>query len=72
MAMLMLCQISPPMLLFSQIAPPMLMLFPDSNTNANVDEAADLEPVKEPDLFDNEEEYVGVDDEQLYIPIPPR
>jgi hypothetical protein len=50
----------------------MLMLFPDSNTNANVDAAADLEPVKEPDLFDNEEEYVGVDDEQLYIPIPPR
>jgi len=45
--------------------------FPDSNTNANVDGAADLELVREPDLFDNEE-YVGADDEHLYIPIPPR
>jgi hypothetical protein len=45
--------------------------FPNSNTNANVDEAVDLEPVREPNLFDNEE-YVVVDDEHLYTPIPPR
>jgi hypothetical protein len=23
------------------------------------------------DIFDNEEEYVGVDDEHVYIPVPP-
>ncbi|WVZ84632.1 hypothetical protein U9M48_031641 [Paspalum notatum var. saurae] len=27
--------------------------------------------VSKPDIFDNEEEYVGVNDEHLYIPIPP-
>lgn len=53
------------------------------NTNASTDakasttanpctaDEADLEPDREPDIFDNEEEYVGVDDEHLYIPIPP-
>lgn len=25
----------------------------------------------EPDLFDNEEEYVGVDDEHIYMLVPP-
>jgi len=25
----------------------------------------------EPDLFDNEEEYVGIDDEHIYTPVPP-
>uniref|UniRef100_A0A0E0PZQ1 Uncharacterized protein n=1 Tax=Oryza rufipogon TaxID=4529 RepID=A0A0E0PZQ1_ORYRU len=27
--------------------------------------------VREPDMFDNEEEYVGVNDEQLYLPPKP-
>ena len=30
-----------------------------------------LEPDREPDMFDNPEEYVGYDDEGLYMPIPP-
>jgi hypothetical protein len=29
----------------------------------------DLEPERETDMFDNPEEYVGVDDEQIYISI---
>jgi len=50
--------------------------FPDSTTNADASldsstNGPDLEPDREPDLFDNEE-YVGVDDEHLYITIPPR
>jgi len=31
----------------------------------------DFEPTREPDMFDNEEEYVGVDDEHIYISVPP-
>jgi len=30
----------------------------------------DVEPEREPDIFDNPEEYVGVDDEQIYISVP--
>jgi hypothetical protein len=30
----------------------------------------ELEPDREPDMFDNEEEYVGVDDEAMYMPVP--
>jgi hypothetical protein len=30
-----------------------------------------VEPEREPDLFDNEEEYVGVDDEHMYIGVAP-
>ncbi|CAA0811236.1 Unknown protein [Striga hermonthica] len=32
----------------------------------------ELEPDREPDMFDNEEEYVGVDDEAMYMPVPPQ
>jgi hypothetical protein len=31
----------------------------------------DVEADREPDMFDNEEEYVGIDDESIYIPVPP-
>lgn len=34
--------------------------------------AIEEEPVREPDIFDNEEEYVGVDDEHLYVPSQPK
>lgn len=34
-------------------------------------EAGALEPDREPDIFDNAEEYVGVDDEHMYIHVPP-
>uniref|UniRef100_A0A0D3GNX1 Uncharacterized protein n=1 Tax=Oryza barthii TaxID=65489 RepID=A0A0D3GNX1_9ORYZ len=34
--------------------------------------ATEEEPVREPDIFDNEEEYVGVDDEHLYVPSQPK
>lgn len=34
-------------------------------------EADAPEPDREPDIFDNEEEYVGVDDEHFYMPLPP-
>ena len=30
-----------------------------------------LEPDREPDMFDNDEEYVGCDDEGMYMPTPP-
>jgi len=30
----------------------------------------ELEPDREPNMFDNDEEYVGVDDEGLYMPVP--
>jgi hypothetical protein len=30
----------------------------------------ELEPNREPDMFDNEEEYVGVNDELMYMPVP--
>lgn len=32
---------------------------------------ADVEPDREPDMFDNDEEYVGVDDEFVYMSDPP-
>jgi hypothetical protein len=38
------------------------------------DPAVQPEPPNQPDpvdIFDNEEEYVGVNDEHMYIPIPP-
>jgi hypothetical protein len=31
----------------------------------------DFEPVREADMFDNEEEYVGIDDEHVYISVSP-
>jgi hypothetical protein len=31
----------------------------------------ELEPDRQPDMFDNEKEYVGVDDEGMYMPVPP-
>jgi hypothetical protein len=34
----------------------------------NVD---DIEPDREPDMFDNFEEYVGVNDEGMYGSVPP-
>jgi hypothetical protein len=51
---------------------------PDAAAEPNVaaaeSEAAaaepELEPDREPDMFDNEEEYVGVDDETMYMPVP--
>ena len=30
-----------------------------------------VEPTREPDMFDNEDEYVGIDDEHIYISVPP-
>jgi len=30
-----------------------------------------LEPDREPDMFDNDEEFVGCDDEGMYMPTPP-
>jgi hypothetical protein len=33
-------------------------------------EADALEPDRVPDMFDNEEEYVGVDDEHIYMQVP--
>jgi hypothetical protein len=30
----------------------------------------ELEPDRDPDMFDKDEEYVGVDDEGLYMPVP--
>ena len=46
-------------------------------TNAapdNPEAAVDVEPDREPDIFDNAEEYVGVDDEAMYgiVPVAPQ
>jgi len=43
------------------------------STDANpcTAEESNVEPDREPDIFDNEEEYVGVDDEHIYISVPP-
>jgi hypothetical protein len=38
--------------------------------DANYPLEPELELDREPDMFDNEEEYVGVDDEGLYMPVP--
>ena len=52
----------------------------DSNVNQPISRAddapevpmeAEVEPDREPDMFDNPEEYVGYDDEGMYMPIPP-
>ena len=44
-----------------------------ASTDANPCTADELniEPDRELDIFDNEEEYVGVDDEHIYISVPP-
>jgi hypothetical protein len=36
----------------------------------DIPEAATVDVDREPDMFDNAEEYVGVDDEAMYIPVP--
>jgi hypothetical protein len=41
----------------------------DGNHATQLDVEPELEPDREPDLFDNEEEYVGVDDEGLYMSV---
>ena len=43
---------------------------PPQPTEAGTKEP-NVEPIREPDMFDNEEEYVGVDDEHIYISVPP-
>ena len=52
----------------------------DSNVNqptSKADDAlevpmeAEVKPDREPDMFDNPKEYVGYDDEGMYMPIPP-
>ena len=46
---------------------------PDDNHAAqpsdNDDYPLEPKPDREPDMFDNDEEYVGVDDEGLYMPV---
>jgi len=46
---------------------------PDDNHAAqpsdNDEYLLEPEPNREPDMFDNDEEYVGVDDEGLYMPV---
>ena len=44
-----------------------------SPENPEVDDELELdrEAAKEPDIFDNDEEYVGVDDEDMYDEAPP-
>ena len=42
---------------------------PSINHTVEPDAEAELEPEREPDIFDNEE-YVGVDDEEMYMPVP--
>lgn len=37
----------------------------------NPEACVELEPDREPDIFDNAEEYVGVDDEGMYGTVPP-
>ena len=51
---------------------------PANQTGASASKVADSQgtaakdaDAEEPDLFDNEEKYVGVDDEHIYIPVPP-
>jgi len=39
---------------------------PPQPTEARTKEP-NVEPIREPNMFDNEEEYVGVDDEHIYI-----
>ena len=51
---------------------------PANQTGASASKVADSQgtaakdaDAEEPDLFDNEEKYVGVDDEHIYMPVPP-
>lgn len=44
---------------------------PSSAAPENPEAADELEPNREPDMFDNAEEYVGVDDEGMYDTVPP-
>ena len=51
---------------------------PANQTGASASKVADSQGTAakeadavEPDLFDNEEEYVGIDDEHIYTPVPP-
>ena len=51
---------------------------PANQTGASASKVADSQrtaakeaDVVEPDLFDNEEEYVGIDVEHIYTPVPP-
>jgi len=39
----------------------------DTDLEPEQGDDVDVEPEREPDIFDNPEEYVGVDDEQIYI-----
>ena len=43
---------------------------PKEPTSASNEEADEIEPDREPDIFDNAEEYVGVDDEAMYGTLP--
>jgi len=42
----------------------------DTNLESKQGDDVDVEPEREPDIFDNPKEYVGVDDEQIYISVP--
>ena len=48
---------------------------PSSVAPENPEVANELEPdreaAREPDIFDNDKEYVGVDDEAMYDEVPP-
>lgn len=44
---------------------------PTSVAPENPEAVHELEPNREPDMFDNAEEYVGVDDEGMYDTVPP-
>ncbi|WVZ87679.1 hypothetical protein U9M48_034280, partial [Paspalum notatum var. saurae] len=44
---------------------------PDDKCSKSPSKAGEEAPASDPDIFDNEEEYVGVNDEHLFIPIPP-
>jgi hypothetical protein len=43
---------------------------PSDNPDGDADCPLEPEPDREPDMFDNDEEYVGVDDEGLYMHVP--
>ena len=43
---------------------------PTSASHEEAQEADEIEPDREPDIFDNAEEYVGVDDEAMYGTLP--
>jgi hypothetical protein len=44
---------------------------PDAEAETDATAIFDIEPDREPDLFDNPEEYVGVNDEGMYGSVPP-